>query len=180
MWWLVAVVLIALLIYIAAVYNRFVSLKNAIENTFNQIRVAMKKRFDMIAQLVEAASSYVRFEKDVMEGVARLRSANLQGAEELEKADAEARAILGRIVAVAENYPQLRSIEAVTSLQEAIKQVEEEIARLRYLYNDQVQTWNMMVERIPTNIVAALFGFGKKNYLHFGEEIEKRPSTKVY
>jgi len=171
---------LAIVVYGITVYNRFIGLKNGIENTFNQIRVAMKKRLDMINGLVESTSSYLKFEKDVLEGVTKMRNMNLASDRDIEEADEIARSVLGKIVAVAENYPKLKGMEAVKETQEAIKKVEEEIARLRYLYNDQVQTFNMLCERFPTNIFASIFGFSRRNYLHFGEEVEKRPSAKVY
>lgn len=175
--WIAVVVVVIYLVY---AYNRFVSLRNGIENTFNQIRVAMKKRMDMIGQLVETASSYLKFEKDLMEKVTEMRRVKLTDAASMEKAENLARTVFGTIMAVAENYPKVRGIEAIKELQESIKNVETEIARLRYLYNDQVQSFNMMCERFPSNIVALLFGFRKKEYLKFGGEVEKRPETKVY
>ncbi|MBR9679477.1 MAG: LemA family protein [Candidatus Altiarchaeota archaeon] len=168
------------LLYIASVYNRFVGLKNGIENSFNQIRVAMKKRLDMIGQLVDTTKSSLKFEKSVLTDVTKMRNLNLGGTAELEKADAMAKSVFGRLIAVAENYPKIQGMEPVKELQASIKSVEDEISRLRYLYNDQVQTFNVLGERLPTNIVASLLGFGKKAYLKFGEEIEKRPDTKVF
>ncbi len=178
--WILAAVLVLFAFWLIGVYNRFVQLDNAIENTFHQIRVAMKKRFDMINQLVEAASSYVNFEKDVMTDVAKLRNINLNTPAEIKDADALARNVFGKLMAVVENYPNLKGVQVVQDLMNSIKDVEDEIARLRYLYNDQVQNYNMLREMFPTNIVAAMFGFREKEYLQFGEEIEQRPSTKVY
>ncbi len=180
--WLLILALLAvvLVFWFIGTYNRFVQLDNAIENTFHQIRVAMKKRFDMINQLVEAASSYVKFEKDVMTSVAKLRNINLNTPADVKDADALARNVFGKLVAVMENYPDLKSAQLVQDLMNSIKGVESEIARLRYLYNDQVQNYNMLREMFPSNIVAAMFGFREKEYLQFGEEIERRPSAKVY
>jgi LemA protein len=178
--WVLIGLAAVVLFYLASAYNRFINLRNGIENSFNQIKVAMKKRFDMIGQLVDTTKSYLKFEKSVFTDVTKMRNMNLASAKDVQEADALARSVLGRLVAVAENYPNLKGADTVRELQGSIKGVEDEIARLRYLYNDQVQTFNMMVERIPTNIVAALLGFGKRDYLKFGEEIEKRPDTKVF
>jgi len=178
--WILGVVVVVFVIWLIGAYNRFVQLDNAIENTFHQIRVAMKKRFDMINQLVEAASSYVKFEKDVMTDVARLRNINLNTPADVRDADAVARNVFGKLMAVMENYPDLKSAEVVQNLMNSIKDVEDEVARLRYLYNDQVQSYNMLREMFPTNIVAGMFGFQEKEYLQFGEEIEERPSAKIY
>lgn len=179
-WIIAAVVAVVLLGLVFGVYNRFINLKNGIENTFNQIRVAMKKRADMIAQLVDTTSSYLKFEKATLENVTKMRNINLDTPKGLEDADGLAKSVFGKIVAVAENYPKLKAVETVKPLQGSIKSLEEEISRMRYLYNDQVQTFNTMTERIPTNLVASIFSFKKKAYLKFGEDIEKRPDTKVF
>ncbi len=177
---IVWIAVLAIAGYGVVVYNRLINLKNGIENTFYQIRVAMKKRLDMITSLVESTSSYLKFEKDVMENVTKMRNMNVNSVEDVRKADALATATFGKIVAIAENYPNLKGIDAVKETQNAIKDVEDEIARLRYLYNDMVQNFNMACERFPTNIFARLFGFSKREYLQFGSEIENRPSAKVY
>ncbi|MCD6478170.1 MAG: LemA family protein [Candidatus Aenigmarchaeota archaeon] len=183
MWWILAIFIIIILaafFYIFYVYNRLVSLKNAIENTYNQIRVAMKKRFDMIGQLVDTTKSYLKYEKSVYTEVTRLRKMPITTPEDIRKADEASRSILGRLFAVMENYPDVKGSENVKELQESIKGVEDEIARQRYLYNDQVQTFNIITDVFPSNIIARMFNFKKKEYLKFGEEIEKRPETKVY
>ncbi|NPA76565.1 MAG: LemA family protein [Candidatus Diapherotrites archaeon] len=178
--WILAAVVVIFAIWMIGTYNRFVQLNNAIENTFHQIRVAMKKRFDMINQLVEATSSYIHFEKDVMTDVAKLRNINLNTPADIKDADAVARNVFGKLMAVMENYPDLKSAEVVQQLMSSIKGVEDEIARLRYLYNDQVQSYNMLRQMFPSNIVAGMFGFQQREYLEFGEEIEQRPSAKLY
>ena len=165
--------------YVVMAYNRFIQLKNGIDNSFNQISVGMKKRFDMIGQLVETAKSYLKFEKEVMTDVTKLRAMAISTPADVAKADAMASSILGKITVAVENYPNLRAIESVTTLQASIKDVEDEIARLRYVYNDQVQGFNIMAERVPSNIVARIFGFVNREYLKFEEGIEKRPSTAV-
>ena len=179
---LVAVVVVVILVligWIISVYNRLISLNNAIENTFHQIQVAMKKRLDMIGQLVDTTKSYLKYEKSVFTEVTKLRQAPLVTAEDIKKANDMATAILGRIFAVMENYPEVQGIEAVKELQNSIRGVESEIARQRYLYNDLVQTFNISIQVFPNNMVARMLGFVKKPYLKFGKEIEKRPDTKV-
>ncbi len=180
MLWLIVLILLILIVWIAIVYNKFITMKNAIESTFNQIRVAMKKRFDKIGKLVETSKSFIKYEKNVLTDITKLRSMPLNSPEDLEKAAKKVNALMGSIRVAVENYPDLKSQETVVKLMNEISSVEDEIARLRYLYNDQVQTFNTMAERIPSNIVAALFGFSKKPYLRFGEEIEKPVDTSVY
>lgn len=176
---LVVLVILGLIGWIISVYNRLVSLNNAIENTFHQIQVAMKKRLDMIGQLVDTTKSYLKYEKSIFTEVTKLRQAPLATPEDIKKANDMATAFLGRIFAVMENYPKVQGIESVKELQDSIKNVETEIARQRYLYNDQVQTFNVLIQVFPNNMIAGMLGFVKKPYLEFGEEVEKRPDTKV-
>ncbi len=174
------VVILGVILWFVTVYNRFVTLNNAIESTFNQIRVGMKKRLDKISSLVEATKSYIKYEKDVFTQVAKLRSAPMNTTEDVGKAMKGLTGLVGALKVAVEAYPDLKANEDVKKLMDEISAVEDEIARLRYLYNDQVQTFNAMTERIPSNFVAAIAGFSKKPYLKFGEEVEKRVEAKLY
>ncbi len=174
------VLVILVILWAIFLYNKLVSLNNAIENTFHQIQVAMKKRLDMIGQLVDTTKSYLKYEKSIFTDVTKLRTAPLMTPEDIKKANDMATAILGRIFAVMENYPKVQGIEAVKQLQTSIQEIEAEIARLRYLYNDQVQSFNVTIQVFPNNIIAGMLGFTKKPYLEFGKEVEKRPNTTVY
>ena len=170
------IVVIGLVIYFISIYNRLYSLKNSAEATLGQVRVALKKRLDMIDQLLGAVKSYARFERETFERVTRLRSEVFKaGAGKLSEIDRESSRILGGILAVAENYPELRTSETVSKLMDAIKNLESEIARHRYTYNNIVQTFNIMLDTIPSKFVAASLGMTKMEYLKFPEEVEKRP-----
>ncbi len=164
--------------YFFLTYNKFVSMDNAIENSFNQIKVALKKRLDKISQLVDATGSMAKFEKDTFSQIAKFRGARMNNPKDVSKVAAGSGALVGQIMAVMENYPDLKTNESVAKLMKEISDIEDEIARLRYLYNDQVQRYNNMVERIPSNIVARIMGKNKKEYLQFGEDVEKRPDAK--
>ncbi len=180
LWILVGILVLVIVLWLIATYNRFIAIKNAIDSTFNQIRVAMKKRFDKISKLVETTKSFIKYEKTVLTDITKLRSMAVNSAEDVEKLERKLNALMGSIRVAVEAYPELKSNESVKKLLEEISNVEDEIARLRYLYNDQVQMFNTMAERVPSNIVASLFGFGKKPYLRFGKEIEKPVDTSVY
>ncbi len=177
---IVAVVLLLLVVWFIIVYNRFITLKNAIESTFNQIKVAMKKRLDKISSLVEATKSYIKYEKDVFTQVAKLRSAPMNTTEDMNKAVKGLQGLIGSIKVAVEAYPDLKANENVKKLMDEISNVENEIARLRYLYNDQVQTYNTLGEKIPTNIVAGIAGFSKKAYLEIEEAASKRVKADLY
>jgi LemA protein len=183
---LLAIVAVAIIVVILVVlsaipiYNRLVAMKNGIEGTFNQINVAMKKRFDMLYELVQSAKSYLKFEKSTFEQITKYRSMKFTTPEQAQQADAFAKSILGAINVAVENYPVLKGNETVIELQHSVKDIEDEIARIRYLYNDQVQKYNITVEQFPTNIYAMVLGFAKRGYLEFEAEIKGRVDTTVF
>ncbi len=168
--------IIGFIVYAISVYNRFMSLKNAGEATLGQIRVAMKKRLDMIEQLLGAVKSYATFEKETFSKVTAMRAAvGSASPAEIGKMEQETRSIFGRLLAVAENYPDLKTNTTVMPLMDAVRGVEDEIARQRYTYNNIGQQFNTMCDTVPSNIIARIFAIMKMEYLEFGEEIEKVP-----
>jgi LemA protein len=172
----VALVVVGLVLWVISIYNRFVSLKNSSEATLGQIRVAMKKRLDMIDQLLGSVKSYARFEKETLERVTAMRaSVGTASPGDLNKVEAESRSIFGRLLAVMENYPDLKTATTVTSMMDSVKNLEEEIARQRYTYNNISQEFNTMVDTIPSNFVAKLMGLLKLEYLQFEEAIQTPP-----
>ena len=172
----IVLVVIGLIFWIIGIYNRFVSLKNSSEATLGQIRVAMKKRLDMIDQLLGAVKSYAKFEKETLERVTAMRaSVATAGPGDLNKVEAESRSIFGRLLAVAENYPDLKTSTTVTSLMDSVKTLEDEIARQRYTFNNISQEFNTMRETIPSNFVAKLMHLVKLEYLQFEEAIKTPP-----
>ncbi|MDK2889930.1 MAG: LemA protein [Methanoculleus sp.] len=175
------VVVVLIVIGIAAagvgIYNRFFSLKNSAEATVGQVKVAMKKRLDMIEQLLGAVKSYAAFEKETLTGVTAMRSRiGSAGPGDLNELERESRSVLGRLLAVAENYPDLKTSQTVQNLMGAVQGVEDEIARHRYTYNNIAQQYNTMTDTVPSNLIAGVMGFKKLEYLEFGEEIERVPT----
>ena len=176
---IVVVVLIVIGVAAAAVgiYNRFFSLKNSAEATVGQVKVAMKKRLDMIEQLLGAVRSYAAFEKETLTEVTAMRSRiGSAGPGDLNELERESRSVLGRLLAVAENYPDLKTSQTVQNLMGAVQGVEDEIARHRYTYNNIAQQYNTMTDTVPSNLIASVMGFQKLEYLEFGEEIERVPT----
>ena len=172
----VVVVLGGLVAWFVGIYNRFFSLKNSAEATLGQRRVAMKKRLDMIGQLLGAVKSYATFEKETLEKVTQPRSTVMSGGPaQLNAVERESRSILGSLFAVAEAYPDLKTSVTVQELMSSVRGVEDEIARQRYTYNNIGQQLNTMVDTIPSNIVARLIGMQKLEYLQFEEAIEQPP-----
>jgi LemA protein len=172
----IALVAIGLVIWFVGIYNSFFSLKNSAEATLGQIRVAMKKRLDMIEQLLGAVKSYAKFEKETLERVTAMRArVGTASPADLASMEAESRSIFGRLIAVAEAYPDLKTSTTVTSLMGSVKSVEDEIGRQRYTYNNIAQQFNTMVDVVPSNIVARLIGMIKLEYLQFEEAISRPP-----
>jgi len=154
----------------------FFSLKNSSEATLGQIRVGMKKRLDMIDQLLGSVKSYAQFEREILEKVTAMRArVGNAGPTDLNEIERESRSVLGRLFAVAENYPDLKTSTTVMNLMDAVRGVEEEIARQRYTYNNISQEYNTLVDVIPSNFVARLLGLGKLAYLEFEEAIATPP-----
>jgi LemA protein len=172
----IALVLVGIILWAIGIYNRFYTLKNASEATLGQIRVAMKKRLDMIEQLLGAVKSYAKFEKETLEKVTAMRaSVATAGPGDLNKVEAESRSIFGRLLAVAENYPDLKTNTTVMSLMDSVKGLEDEIARQRYTFNNISQEFNTMMDTIPSNFIGRIIGLIKLEYLQFEEAIKTAP-----
>jgi len=174
------VVVIAVAYLAVSIYNRLAKYRNAADANLGQIKVALKKRLDMVEQLLGAVKGYVAHEREVFESIAKLR-AGVTDADpgNVNEIDRESRSIMNNLLAVAEAYPDLKASENVKDLMGSIVDVEDEIARHRYTYNNVVQEYNTMRETIPSNVVAAATGAEKLAYLEFEGEIERRPDVAV-
>ena len=170
---------VGVVLYTVSTYNRFQTLRNGAEATLGQVQVALKKRLDMISQLVESVKSYAKFEKETLEKVTELRSSVLrpQGASELGRIERESRGLLGNLLLTVESYPELKTSEVVQELTASIRAVEDELARHRYTYNNIVQEFNTKTDTFPSNLVARTFGFQKMDYLEFEEGVNERPDV---
>jgi len=176
---LIGVLLICIILIFILIYNKFQRLKNGADAGLSQIKVALKKRLDMISQLVEIVKSYAKFERKVMENITKLRSSigGIKTPQDVNKINNESKRILNNLIAVVESYPNLKASENVKDLMNAITEVEDEIARQRYTYNNIIQDYNTRVSSIPSNLVAKICSFEKIEYLEFEEEVNKRPET---
>lgn len=168
------VVLIGLSVVVA--YNRLVGLRNRIENAWSQIDVQLRRRYDLIPNLVETVKGYATHEKQVFENVAAARSAMMsaQGAQAQGEAQNQITEALKSLFAVAEAYPQLRANENFMMLQEELSGTESKIAYARQFFNDQVMIFNTMIQSFPTNIIAGMFGFSQKEYFPM-EDVARGP-----
>lgn len=175
--------LVTIFLYSVGVYNRLVSLRNGWEATFNQVLVTLKKRLDMITQLIGTVKSYAKFEKDLFTEVTKLRSssAEVKTPEDVNKLERNIRRIIGDIRVAVEAYPNPQTAGLVSNIMQSISEIEEDAARYRYTYNNIVQEFNTICDRFPSNIIASILGFKKAQYLEIEKEtVEKIPETSFY
>jgi LemA protein len=174
-----AVVLIALMFFIY--YNRFVRLINQIENSLAQIDVQLKRRADLIPNLLESVKGYMKHEKTVITEVTNARKA-LVGAKDMGKRVKAGNALqqaLGHLFAIAENYPNLKANENFLQLQNELSATEDKIAYARQYYNDGIMSYNVSTTTIPGKWFASLYGFKeKRDYLEIPEEAKVVPKVK--
>jgi LemA protein len=160
------IIVVAIVGWAVFAYNRLVSLRNQVDNSWRQIDVQLKRRHDLIPNLVEAVKGYMQFERDtltqVVEARAKAISATNQGARMA--AENQITTGLGRLLAVIENYPQLKADENVLKLQEELTTTENQIAFARQSYNDVVLDLNTRIQSFPTNLIADNFGFKAAEY----------------
>ena len=173
------VVLVILAIAVVAIYNRLVRLRNRAENSWAQVDVQLRRRYDLIPNLVESVKGYAAHERGTFEEVTQARTAAQQAQGVAQQAQAEnvLTAAIGRLFAVAEAYPQLRATENFQQLQGQLAEVEQNIVVSRQVYNDAVLTYDNALETVPTNIVAGLFNFSPRDYFETEGAAREAPSV---
>ncbi len=180
MWWIIPVVIVVLLIiYIVSVYNGLVGLKNKVDDQFSQIDVELKRRFDLVPNLIETVKGYTKHEKETLEGVVNARNAyaSANGMGEQLKADGELTNAINKLFALAESYPELKANENFMQLQGELSEIEQKIVYARGFYNDSVLKLNNKIEMFPSNLVAGMFHFKKREY--FAASESERENVKV-
>jgi LemA protein len=180
LWVIVLVVIVVLLlIVVVAMYNRLVRLRNRAENSWAQVDVQLRRRYDLIPNLVEAVKGYASHERSTFDEVTQARTAaqQAQGPEDKTQAENVLTAAIGRLFAVAEAYPQLRATENFQQLQGQLAETEQNIAVSRQVYNDTVLTYDNALETVPTNIVAGIFHFSPRAYFETEDATREAPSV---
>jgi LemA protein len=164
------------ILYVIYSYNRLVGLKNQLKNAWHQIDVQLKRRYDLIPNLVETVKGYAAHEKELFTKVAEARAAALNARTVKEQAEAEnaLTSTLKTLFAVAENYPELKASENFLMLQEELAATENKIAYTRQFYNDAVMRYNTAIQSFPTNIIARIFNFKAEEYFE-AETAETEP-----
>jgi LemA protein len=176
--------LILLLVIIAAValmaigmYNSLITLRNRCDNGWSQIDVQLRRRYDLIPNLVETVKGYAKHESTVFQNVTQARAAavNAQTVKEQGQADNVLTGALKSLFAVAENYPELKANQNFLMLQEELAGTESKVAYARQFYNDTVMKFNMRQQVFPSSIIAGMFGFKPREYFQIEEAVAKGP-----
>lgn len=174
-WWIIGGIIVIMILFIVLLYNSLIRLKNQVKNSWAQIDVQLKRRNDLIPNLVKTVKGYMKHEKDILENVTKARSAVMTARDTKEKAEASNQLTdtLKSLFAVSENYPNLKANENFIQLQEEITGTENKIAYARQHYNDMVMTFNTKIETFPNNILANTLGFSQENLFKATEEERK-------
>ncbi len=166
-WLIVVLVIVVLLVlWVVATYNGLISLRNRVKDAWSQIDVQLKRRFDLIPNLVETVKGYTKHESETLENVVKARNTYLSASlpEDQMKADGELTKAVSKLFALAESYPDLKANQNFSDLQKELNETENKIAISRQFYNDIVMQYNNKVEMVPSNIVASIFKFKKETF----------------
>jgi LemA protein len=177
---IIALAILAIpIIYVIATYNNLVSLRNRVRNAWSQIDVQLKRRYDLIPNLVEVVKDYMEYEQETLQRVIEARNTAIQAQGPKEQGPAEnmLTGALRQLFALVENYPDLKANQNVLSLQEELTSTENKISFSRQHYNDMVMTMNTRIEQFPANIVAGMFNFRHEEFFEVEEEAREVPKV---
>lgn len=176
---IIGIVVIAIAAFVWMTYNRFITLKTRIQEAWSQIDVQLKRRTDLIPNLLETVKGYAKHEKDLFENVTKARSALMTAHSPKESAQANnmMTEALGKLFAVAENYPQLKANENFMQLQKELSDTEDKVAYSRQYYNSSITDYNMMVQQFPSNLVARMFSFSEQEFFNITEKEREVPKV---
>ena len=180
MGWIVLVIVILIVVWVIGMYNGLVTARQKVENAWSQIDVQLQRRFDLIPNFVETVKGYMTHESETFEKIAQLRTswANSSSVGEKANLDGELTSALKTIMAVSENYPDLKANQNFADLSEELRNTENKISFSRQFYNDSVTMYNTKLEVFPSNIIAGMFNFKQKE-LFAAESDEARKNVKV-
>lgn len=174
----VVVIIVLLAIMAVALYNGFITKRNRVQDAWSQIDVQLKRRFDLIPNLVETVRGYMKYEQTVLTNITSLRSSIVSGSvKDKAQANNQISQALKTIFAVAENYPQLKASDTYQNLQSQLAETEDKIAFMRTSYNDYVLDYNNAIQSFPGNVFAGMFHFSRFDFFQTPEE--ERGAVKV-
>jgi len=169
------IVLAIIVIAFVGIYNALIRLRNQVKNAWSQIDVQLKRRHDLIPNLVETAKGYMVHERETLENIttARSKAMNAEGVGQRSRAEGELSGALSRFLLVVENYPNLKANENFLALQEELTSTENRIGFARQSYNDQVMFYNNKIQMFPSNMVAGMFNFNPEEFFEIEEKGER-------
>lgn len=172
-------ILLVIVLYVVATYNGLVSLRNKVNDQWSQIDVELKRRFDLIPNLVNTVKGYAKHEDETLEKVIKARNSYLSSGtrEQAMEADSELSSAINKLFALSEAYPDLKANESFLDLQAQLKETEEKISFARKFYNDTALLLNNKVDMFPSNLIASLFKFSKVEFFKANET--ERENVKV-
>ena len=187
MWliWVILGIVVIIIIFLAGTYNGLVNARNVVKNAWAQIDVQLKRRYDLIPNLVETVKGYKNFERETLEAVTKARTAAQTASTSGDiaarsAAEGELTGALSRLMVVVEKYPDLKANQNFLALQEELTSTENKISFSRQAYNDQVLQYNNKTQQFPSNIVAGMFGFNKEQaFLQATESDAEKKAPKV-
>ena len=171
-WWVILIIVVVLIILWAiSVYNQLIALRNRVKDQWAQIYVQLKRRFDLIPNLVETVKGYTKHESETLEAVIKARNTYVSATlpEDQMKADGELTQAISKLFALTESYPDLKANTNFQALQQELTETESKIAAARQFYNDTVMIYNNKVSMVPSNIIASLFKFNKEAFFEANE-----------
>ncbi len=170
-------IIVLLALFVIALYNGLVSGRNEVKNSWSQVDVQLKRRYDLIPNLVETAKGYLKHERETLEAVTRARqmAIDAKSVEEHARAENMLTSTLRSLFAVAESYPDLKANTTMLQLQEELTTTENRIGFARQSYNDSVLRFNNKVEQFPSNLIAGMFGFDKSEFFELDDVAAREP-----
>lgn len=171
-WWIVIIIIVALLVvWGISVYNNLIQLRNRVRDQWAQIDVQLKRRFDLVPNLVETVKGYAKHEKEALENVVKARNTYLASStpEGQIEADGELTKAISKLFALTESYPELKANENFVTMQNDLRDTEDKIAAARQFYNDVVLKYNDKVEMFPGSLIAKMFNFKVEAYFKANE-----------
>ena len=173
---IIGIIIVVIIAAIILIYNGLISKRNRVQDAWAQIDVQLKRRYDLIPNLINTVKGYAKYERSVLTQVTKLRASLINGSvEEKANANNQITTALKSIFAVAENYPDLKASQNFKELQEAIQETEDKIAFVRTSYNDYVMDYNNGLQQFPSSIFANTFHFQKFDYFKTDTDEEKKP-----
>ena len=177
--YIVLVIILIIILGILAKYNQLITLLNKVKKSSANIEIYLKKRFDLIPNLVECVKGYSKYEKETLEGIISLRNAYKEKKNLSVKEANKMNSQLNKYLAIVENYPELKANEHFLDLQKKLGSIEDELVYTRKIYNDEVTKYNTLVEQVPSNIVASMFAFKKAELFQIDDDSKENVKIKL-